>query len=104
MTGTLSTVVESEVFVRPLRKRDRAVLEKAELFFRVSRNIVIRNFDRAVARRAAQVRADSGLRLPDAVIIATALEERCDALIGNDPAMGRHTFGIPYLHLDDYIS
>ena len=42
--------------------------------------------------------------LPDAIIIATALQARCDALIGNDARMARHTFGLPYLYLDGYIN
>ena len=102
--GTVSTVVEAEVLVKPLRERDRSTLEKAELFFKNSPNLVIRSVDRVIARRAALVRASSRLRLPDAIVVATALEDRCDALIGNDASMVQHRLGIPYLYLDDYVS
>ena len=36
MTGTVSTLVEAEVLVKPLRERDRPALEKIELFFKKS--------------------------------------------------------------------
>lgn len=104
MTGTVSTVVEAEVLVKPLRERDRAALDKVELFFRDSPNLVIRSFDRTIAKRAALVRASNRLLLPDAIIVATALEERCDAIIGNDSVIASQAVGIPYLYLNDYVS
>ena len=104
IAGSISTVVEAEVLVRPLRDRNRRAMETIELFFRNSPNLVLRSVDRAVARRAAAVRASTPLRLPDSIIVATALEERCDVLIGNDGLMAKHVSGIPYLYLDDYLS
>ena len=87
MVGTVSTVVVAEVLVKPLRERDELALEKAELFFRYAPNLIVRSFDRTIARRAALVRARSHLPVPDAIIVATALEERFDVLIGNDASM-----------------
>ena len=87
-----------------MRDRNRRALETIELFFRNSPNLVIRSVDRTVARRAAAVRASSRLSLPDATIVATALEDRCDALIGNDSSVARYASGIPYLYLNDYLS
>ena len=104
MMATVSTVVEAETLVGPLRHRDRAATEKVELFFRNAPNLRFRSLDRAIARRAAEVRATSRLRLPDAVIVATALEERCDALVGNDAAMVGNTFGLSYVYMGDYVS
>lgn len=104
MLGTVSTVVEAEVLVKPLRQHDQLAVERTELFFRHSPNLVVRSFDRAVARRAALVRATSRLLLPDAIIVATALEERCDVLIGNDADIARQAIGVPYLYLENYVS
>ena len=103
IVATVSTIVEAEVLVKPIRERDRLTLRKVELFFRNSPNLVIRGCDRAVARRAASVRARTPLRLPDAIVVATAVEEGCDALIGNDAVMGHNSLGTPYMRLDDYI-
>jgi predicted nucleic acid-binding protein len=74
------------------------------VFFRESPNLVIRSLDRVVARRAALVRAESRLQLPDAIIVATALEEGCDAMVGNNASMAQRGMGIPYLYLGNYIS
>ena len=104
IVGHVSTVVETEVLVKPMRDRNRRALETIELFFRNSPNLVIRSVDRTVARRAAAVRASSRLSLPDATIVATALEDRCDVLIGNDSSVARYASGIPYLYLNDYLS
>ena len=104
MMGTVATIVEAEVMVKPLRDRDQLNLERAELFFRESPNLVLRTLDRTIARRAARVRAVSRLALPDAIIVATGLEEGCEAIIGNDYGVASRPLGIPYLYLDDYIS
>ncbi len=104
IVGCVSTIVEAEMLVRPIRDRNRRAQETIELFFRNSPNLVLRGVDRAVAKRAAEVRAASRLRLPDAIVVATAIEERCDALIGNDGDMFRGVPGIPYLHLDNYVT
>ncbi len=104
VVALVSTVVVAEVLVKPLREQNRVILDRAELFFRESPNLVVRNFDRSIANRAAQVRAATRLSLADAVIVATALEERCDELIGNDAAMARRTTEIPYLYMEDYIA
>ncbi len=104
MVGVVSTIVEAEVLVKPLRTGDWPTQEKAELFFRVAPNLAVRSVDRSVARRAALVRSSSRLPLPDAIIIATALEEQCEALVGNNSALARHSLGLPYLYLENYIS
>ncbi len=104
MTGIASTIVQAEVLVGPLMQRRRRDLERAEMIFRNLPNLVVMDCDREIARRAAEVRAASRMPLPDAIIIATALQARCDALIGNDARMARHTFGLPYLYLDGYIN
>ena len=104
IVASISTIVEAEMLVRPIRDRNRRAQETIELFLRNSPNLVLRSVDRAVAKRAAEVRAASRLRLPDAIVVATAIEERCDVLIGNDGKMSRGVPGIQYLHLDDYIT
>ena len=39
----------------------------------------------------------------DALIVATAIEERCDVIIGNDSRIARQNTGIPYLYLENYV-
>ncbi len=104
MFVSVSTVVEAEAMVKPLRNRDWLTLDRLELFFGNSPNLIVRSLDRTIAKRAAVVRAGTRLALPDAIIVATALEDRCEALIGNDSSMAQQTLGLPYLHMNNYIS
>lgn len=100
--GVVSTIVEMELLVRPLRQRDDAFVVRLDLFLRNERNLVLRNVDRAVARSAAAIRAYTGMNAPDALIAATAALEGCDAIIGNDRDFARRS-EVPYLILDDYV-
>lgn len=102
--GVVSTIVEVELLVRPLRERSQTALDQVELLLQKTPNLFIRPVDRAIARRAADVRARTGLRIPDAIIVATAVEEHCQAIIGNDATMARRVTEMPYLYLEDYVS
>ncbi len=104
MTGFMSTIVEMELLVKPLRERDAAGRDRIETFLRQQRNLAVRPVDRVVARRAAHVRARTRLAPLDSIVVATALEERCDAIIGNDSLIASRNLGIPYLYLNDYVT
>lgn len=101
--GVASTVMEMELLVKPLRDRDIVGRDKIEIFLRQQQNLLIRPVDRLVARRAADVRVRTRLAPLDAIIVATALEERCEAIIGNDAVIASRPVGISYLYLDDYV-
>ena len=101
--GFISSIVEMEILVKPIRERNTTVRDKIETFLRETPNLTVRPVDRVVARRAADVRARTHLTPLDAIIVATALEDRCDAIIGNDSVIASQTTGIPYLYLDDYL-
>ena len=58
---------------------------------------------RPTARAAAELRARHGLKLPDAIIVATALAAGCDVIVGNDKEW-RKLQEIPYVRLDDVVS
>ena len=99
--AVVSTIVEMEIFVKPLRDRDQARLRRLRLFFDSLPNLVLRDVDRVVAHAAARVRAGTHMKAPDALIAATAMAERCDAIIGNDRDFARRS-EVPYLVLDDF--
>jgi predicted nucleic acid-binding protein len=102
--GVISTMVEMELLVQPLREQRLDVVDRIELMLRNVRTIVVRPVDRGIARSAAALRARSRLGAPDAIIAATAVAEACDAIIGNDSAFASRVSGnIRYLRLDDYI-
>ena len=82
--GVVSTVVEMEILVKPIRERDAGARDRAETFLRDRRNLFVRPVDRAVARRAADVRARTRLAPLDSMIASRLT-------------------GIQYLYLDDYV-
>ena len=103
LRATVSTVVEAEALVKPLRESNQLGVDRIELFFRRQPGLVVRSVDRTVARRAASIRAGVGLALPDALVIATALEEGCQAIVGNDLGVAKRLTELPYLYLQSYI-
>ena len=102
--GVISTIVEMELLVRPLRDQDLGFVDRLNLFLTNERNFVVRGVDSLVARTAAAMRARSRLATPDALIAATAAVEHCDAIIGNDYAFAKRSTEVPYLRLDSYTS
>jgi hypothetical protein len=60
-------------------------------------------FERDHAESTALVRAATGLKLPDAAVIATAYLSNALAIIGNDKQWRNKQLDIPYVHLDDLI-
>ncbi len=99
--GFVSSVVELETLVRPLRIGDKGLLFSIRRFFAMHPNLHVTPVDRDVAQAAAEVRASTNLKAADAIIAATAAIDRCDVIVGNDRAFARHC-GFPYLVLDDF--
>lgn len=58
--------------------------------------------DLEIATRTARARIETGLRLPDAVIVATALVARADVLLTNDRQVSKLTVSnLRIVHLED---
>ena len=73
----------AECLVGPSRRGERAVATVSDLFERLPIDIV--DLDADTARRAAALRArHASLRLPDALVLATASESSADHLITTD--------------------
>jgi predicted nucleic acid-binding protein len=99
----VSVVTESETLVLPMRTNNGPALQKFEDLFSED-GIRVVPVDRAIARRAAGVRANyPSLPLPDAMIVATAIHYGCDLIVGNDYKW-KMIKDIPYLYLDDFIN
>ncbi len=73
----------AECLVGPSRRGEQAVATINDLFERLPIDVV--DLDPTTARRAAAMRAGHGsLRLPDALVLATAAENSADELITTD--------------------
>ena len=101
--GFVSTMVEMELQVLPMRDNDKRRLMTIAKFFRLQPNLFLAPLDSTVAGAAARVRASTGMKAPDAIIEATAVVTRCDAIIGNDRGFAKRS-ELPYLLLDDFTT
>ena len=104
-TGTVTAVMSEsttmEVLVGPLKSSDPTLVTRFERFF-TRRGLRLEPVSLAVLHRAAQLRATTRLRTPDAIHAATALIMGCPMFLTND--RGFQTVpGLPVTILDDLL-
>ncbi len=87
MTSRLSCL---ECRVKPLREGDAKLLAVYDEFF-TGGSIHVIEIGPAIVERATQLRARRGLKTPDAIRVATAIEEHADVLLTGDRELGRCT-------------
>ncbi|MDQ7857240.1 MAG: PIN domain-containing protein [Armatimonadota bacterium] len=98
----MSALTVAEVLAGPYRETDTRKVERAANFLTGIPNGEIADLTLAVADRAAWLRR-FGLRMPDAVVMATAITSRADAILTNDPVFRKQIPGAPrVMLLDDY--
>jgi predicted nucleic acid-binding protein len=81
--GLLSTLTAAELLVRPFRSGPAAVA-LVEGFLRFFDGISLADVTYSIARGAARVRATTNLTMPDAIVIATAIERGAAVVATND--------------------
>ncbi|MDI6711414.1 MAG: PIN domain-containing protein [Bacillota bacterium] len=102
MKGYLSVITITELLVKPIRDKNLELRGKIDLFLDYFPNLEVLDVTREIAARAAEVRAATNLRVPDAILIATAAVHGC-AMVGNDLACAKKDLGIPYIYLGGYL-
>lgn len=78
-----------EVLVRPLREQNRQLASLLRAFLLHSSECELITFNASTFERAAQLRAEFGVRTPDALHAATALESAVVAFVTNDASFRR---------------
>ena len=81
-----SELVLLELLVAPLRKGAQDVADEIEMTLLHFPHLQLAPVTRAVLLRAAEIRARYGLRTPDAVMVATAIESGATLSVTNDSA------------------
>ena len=81
--AVISSLTVAELLVRPFRAGSAAVAT-VEGFLQFFGEIRIADVTYAVAREAARIRAATGLGMPDALVMATAVEHGAAVLATND--------------------
>ena len=84
-----SVITLTEVLVQPLRKNDQKLTDEYRNLLFNGINFRLFPLTASAAERAAELRAGYNLRTPDALQIATALENNCDTFLCNDNGLKR---------------
>lgn len=79
----VSELCRMECRVRPVRMKDETLLRLYDTFF-AAPDVVTAALGRGAFEKATQLRADHGLKTPDALHLAAAIEAGCDEFWTND--------------------
>lgn len=102
LEAVTSAVTLLECLVVPYRVGNLALAERYEALLTRSRGLKLVDFDRALLRAAAQLRAALGVKTPDALQLAAALRVGAKALLTNDRRLPP-VAGLAILQLDDFL-
>ena len=100
ITGLTSVISLCEVLVHPIRNQNLILKQRYFDILQNSPNFFTKFISSTIAETAAELRAKHNLRTPDALQLATALENGCDAFLCNDNDLKRVT-EIKILILDE---
>jgi len=79
-----SELTVAEVLVKPRRDKNTKLEEAYRRFLLPTESLRTSPVTREVLEAAAGIRANSTLKLPDAIHVATAIREQCDSYLTND--------------------
>ena len=97
-----SDLVVLETLVRPLREGNEIVDTLLRSLFD-AHEVSLIPATRELWEDAARIRADTGLKIPDALHAATALSVDCTLFVTNDTDL-RRVQGLPIVVLDDLLA
>lgn len=89
ITAVTSVITLCEVLVHPIRNQNTNLRKRYREILQNSPNFFTKSINSSIAETAAELRAKYNLRTPDALQIATALENNCDAFLCNDGGLKR---------------
>lgn len=84
MRAVTSELTLAELLVKPFEIGRRDIADLYEEFIQDSRHFTVAPLQRTILVDAARYRADLGLRLPDAIHVATAVTTGCSIMLSND--------------------
>jgi len=102
LAAATSSLTLLEVLVVPFRSGNTVLVDRYEALLTSSPGLSLIDLDLYCLRVAAQVRATTRAKTPDAIQTAAALVAGCPVLLANDDRFPRLP-GLRVLHLDDYL-
>lgn len=91
-----------ETLVVPLRQKQQELAARYRALLTRSRGLRMVDLSRSILRTAAEIRAATGARTPDALQLAGALAAGCTALVTNDRRLPTLP-GLEILQIDDLL-
>jgi predicted nucleic acid-binding protein len=91
-----------EVLVGPIRQAQDSLADSYRSVMSRSHGFIVHPLDLEIAEIAAAIRARQGLRTPDSVVAATAIQAKCGFLITNDSVF-RRIADLKVLIVEDYL-
>lgn len=101
--GFISVISVAEILVKPMKLCNSQLVEKINRFLNIFPNLYIHGIDRSIAIEAANIRAVTGLKMPDALIIASAKVLNC-AIVGTDSQWNKKNLGLDFYNVGEYVS
>jgi len=102
--AVISTICVTELLVKPFAKGQADRVTALEQFLFALPNMAVVPPNYSIAKEAARLRATYAMRTPDALLVATALNERAEVFLTNDSHLASlKAEGLTILILDDYI-
>jgi predicted nucleic acid-binding protein len=115
LEARIGGIVLLELLVAPFKSGRKQEVDRVRVFTAGGAGVTREQITESVLYAAAELRAITGLSTPDALVVASAAVNECDAIIGNDgglsrirPLAGRRLQSVEharvprYLHLDDF--
>ncbi len=102
VAGLTTTLTLAELLTVPARAGDQPAMHDYELYLVRFPNLRLVPLDAALARETALVRAETGLRTPDAIQVAAARLAGAEVLVTNDRRWVGRVTAPSLLLLDDY--
>jgi predicted nucleic acid-binding protein len=104
LSVVLSAVSVTELLVQPFAADQKDRIAAMERFLLSLPNTEIKSLDYPIAREAARLRSKYRIRTPDALLIATSMNEKADAFITNDARLRPlKAEGLTILVLADFL-
>jgi predicted nucleic acid-binding protein len=102
LRAVTSELTLAESLVKPFRDGSTERRMAYERFLRSRGNFEVHRMDREILIEAARMRALSGLKLPDAIHVATALHASCHFFLTNDRRIDLG-LDLHVAYLSDYV-
>lgn len=104
LSAVLSTVSVTELLVQPFAAAQPDRIVAFERFLFSLPNMELKSPDYPIAREAARLRSKYKIRTPDALLVATSINEKADAFVTNDGHLVTlNAEGLAILLLDDFL-